>query len=89
VKLLYTVGVFIDLKKAFDMCSHGILLKKLDKLGIKNIPLNWFGSYLSGHKQKVEVNGMLSDSRNINISVFSFLRTYLVLMLYKLHFCCI
>jgi hypothetical protein len=65
----YCIGVFIDLKKAFDVCSHDILLTKLNKLGIKNIPLNWFSSYLSGRKQTVEVNGRLSDSRNIDISV--------------------
>ena len=32
----YCIGVFLDLKKAFDVCSHKILLKKLERLGIKN-----------------------------------------------------
>ncbi len=36
----YCIGVFLDLRKAFDSCSHDILLKKLNKLGIKNIPLD-------------------------------------------------
>ncbi len=31
---LYCIGVFIDLKKAFDVCSHDVLLAKLQKMGI-------------------------------------------------------
>jgi hypothetical protein len=29
----YSVGVFFDLKKAFDVCSHDILLMKLSRMG--------------------------------------------------------
>jgi hypothetical protein len=65
----YCIGVFIDLRKAFDVCSHSILLMKLEKLGIKNIALEWFKSYLSGRKQRVEINGCLSDCKNLDISV--------------------
>ena len=65
----YCIGVFLDLKKAFDVCSHSILLKKLKKLGIEGTALNWFTSYLSNRKQKVDINGHLSREKLINISV--------------------
>ena len=59
----------MDLKKAFDVCSHPILLKKLKKLGVEGTALDWFTSYLSNRKQKVDKNGPFSGEKLINISV--------------------
>ena len=65
----FCVGIFLDFKKAFDTVSHSILLKKLKKFGIDDISLKWFASYLNNRKQCVDVNGNISSSKNIDISV--------------------
>jgi hypothetical protein len=66
----YCIGVFLILCKAFDTCSHSILLSKLIKLGVNGIALKWFSSYLSGRHQRVEVNNRLSNSAPIGCGVF-------------------
>jgi len=65
----YCIGVFFDLKKAFDVCSHDILLMKLSKMGITGIALEWFKSYLADRSQLVDINGNLSRRRKIKISI--------------------
>jgi hypothetical protein len=66
---LISIGVFCDLKKAFDCCSHRILLVKLAKLGIKNRELKWFENYLSNRQQFVSVNNENSSMRYISKGV--------------------
>ena len=58
----YCVAIFLDLRKAFDLVNHEILISKLEKLGIRNNSLAWFKSYLQSRKQLVMVNGKLSNS---------------------------
>ena len=53
----HSLAIFCDLKKAFDSCSHEILLSKLEKLGVRDSSLLWFKSYLSDRHQFVSVNG--------------------------------
>ena len=52
----YTLGVFVDLSKAFDTVDHEILLKKLSFFGINGLNLQWFRSYLSNRKQFISYN---------------------------------
>jgi len=65
----FCIAVFLDLRKAFDVCNHEILLKKLEKMGIRGTAYNWFKNYLAGRSQFVDINGNRSDALNINISV--------------------
>jgi len=66
---MYCIGVFLDLRKAFDVCSHEILLKKLLKMGIRGITYDWFKNYLSGRSQVVDINGSKSEALPLDISV--------------------
>ena len=50
----WTIGVFIDLSKAFDTLSHSILLRKLEKYGIRGNILTWFKDYLAERNMRVK-----------------------------------
>ena len=63
------IGVFLDLKKAFDTVNHKIILKKLYHYGIRGNLNKWFESYLADRSQYVLFNGKTSDTRNVNCGV--------------------
>ena len=53
-------AVFLDLKKAFDTVNHQILLAKLEKYGIRGLPLQLLESYLNNRLQFRVVNNTKS-----------------------------
>ena len=65
----YTLGIFLDLKKAFDTVHHKILLKKLDHYGFRGISNLWFDNYLTGRYQYVSIDGTDSAKREIKYGV--------------------
>ena len=62
----FTLGLFLDLSKVFDMLDQKILLEKLCKYGIRETALNWFASYLSD--QKIRVKCMVTSTGKIEYS---------------------
>ena len=64
-----TLGLFIDLKKAFDTVNHNILLSKLEHYGIRGIPLKGITNYLQDREQYVCFNNVKSISGNVSCGV--------------------
>ena len=65
----FVIGVFLDLKKAFDTIDHKILLQKLQYYGFRGITNQWFQSYLKNRQQYVFVNGAKSSTDVIEVGV--------------------
>ena len=58
--------VILDLHNFFDTVNHKILLDKLRVMGVGQIAVQWFNSYLSGRQQLVNIADTKSDHfRNV------------------------
>ena len=68
-KKYYTIALFIDLRKAFDLVDRKILIDKLSNYGIRGIVKQLINSYLTNRKQFVNVGDYRSDILNINLGV--------------------
>ena len=64
-KKRHSIGIFLDLPKAFDTIDHNIVLKKLFVYGIRYKTVDWFASYLSNRTQCVAIGDVLSGASKI------------------------
>ena len=62
-------AILLDFAKAFDKVPHKRLLSKLTSYGITGNTHNWITSFLSNRKQRVSVNGALSDITDVTSGV--------------------
>jgi exonuclease III len=65
----HVAAVFIDMRKAFDVLSHTLLLDKLKNIGIDGPVLNLLKSYLSSRKFHVRLDNVDSDAFESNQGV--------------------
>ena len=64
-----TALLLLDLKKAFDMVNHDILLNKMNQYGIRGIADNLFASSLANKKQYIFLSHTPSNYRYIKSGV--------------------
>ena len=68
------LGIYLDIKKAFDSVNYQILFKKLQKYGIRGLPLQLLKSFLSNRRQQVKLltdcgDKVMSDEKPIYCGV--------------------
>ena len=68
-KNYFTLGVFIDLSKAFDTVDHDVLITKLENYGVNGNNLSWFQTYFKNRKQYLNFNNKITNSSLITCGV--------------------
>lgn len=63
------VSIFLDLAKAFDTVSVPLLLRKLERLGVRGVQLDLFRDYLSNRFQCVSIGEHTSSTLPVHYGV--------------------
>ena len=64
-----SLSILIDYSRAFDTVNHYILLRKLERYGVRGVALQFISSYLKDRKQAVSIRNKFSYTKISNISV--------------------
>ena len=65
----YALGIFLDIRKAFDSINHVILLQKLEHYGFRGHANKFLESYLTNRQQFSVINSTVSETRHISYGV--------------------
>ena len=57
--------IYLDFQKAFDKVPHQRLILKLESHGMGNGIINWIEQWLTGRRQRVVVDGVVSSSKSV------------------------
>jgi len=60
-----SLGIFIDIKKAFDTVDHRILIRKLQHYGFEGVELELLKNYLVKRYQYTDIDGFISEFAEI------------------------
>ena len=64
-----TLGIFLEISKAFDTINHKILSHKLQHYGIRDTALTWIKSYLEDRTQFIQFRCYRSYYRKISCGI--------------------
>ena len=64
-----SIGLFLDLKKAFDTVDHNLLLRKIANIGLRGPMLVIMKSYLSDRKQILRYGAVRTSPRTVTFGV--------------------
>ena len=69
IRMNTVIGLFLDLKKAYDSISHKLIIDKLCTYGIRGSVKDWICDYLADRYQVVKLRNIVSEKRNIERGV--------------------
>ncbi len=61
--------LLIDLRKAFDLVDHELMLHKINLYGCNTVSMAWSKSYLHNREQCVSYDGHLSQFGHVKLGV--------------------
>ena len=65
----FVLGLYLDLRKAFDTVDVNLLLEKLHKYGVRDKSHKILSSYLTGRTQSVKIRNSYSTYKDITMGV--------------------